>query len=119
MNGQPPLSRKMFQRLLESEDHDPLGGVSNLFDVAMVFAVALLVALFTRVPAADMLRRDSSSARSNARPGYDRIPNAGDRLDHFQVGDRETGGRGERLGIAYRLPSGEVVYVPEKDIPGR
>jgi hypothetical protein len=109
----------MFQQLLDSEDDDPLAGVSNLFDVAMVFAVALLVALFTRVPAADMFKHDSSSVRANARPEHKRIPSDGDRLDRFQVGDREVGGRGERLGIAYRLPSGEVVYVPEKEAPGR
>ena len=31
--------------ILDEEQEDPLGGVANLFDAAMVFAVALLVAL--------------------------------------------------------------------------
>ena len=36
-------------RLLHSDsDSDPMGTVANLFDVAMVFAVALMVALVSR-----------------------------------------------------------------------
>ena len=35
-------------RLLDSGDDDPMQTVANLFDVAMVFAVALMVALVTR-----------------------------------------------------------------------
>ena len=34
--------------LRKEEDSDPMSVVSNLFDVAMVFAVALMVALVTR-----------------------------------------------------------------------
>ena len=34
--------------LKKEEDNDPISAVSNLFDVAMVFAVALMVALVTR-----------------------------------------------------------------------
>ena len=33
--------------LRKEEDSDPISVVSNLFDVAMVFAVALMVALVT------------------------------------------------------------------------
>jgi hypothetical protein len=113
MTDRPRCERKRFQRLLAEDDHDPLAGVSNLFDVAMVFAVALLVALFARGPAGEMLKQNSSSAASTSIPERNRIPDAGDRLERFQVGDREAGGRGQRLGTAYRLPSGEVIYVPE------
>ncbi len=39
----------MRKRLLrDKEDSDPMSVVGNLFDVAMVFAVALIVALVTR-----------------------------------------------------------------------
>lgn len=34
--------------LRKEEDSDPISVVSNLFDVAMVFAVALMVALVSR-----------------------------------------------------------------------
>ena len=34
--------------LAQAEDDDPMSVVSNLFDVAMVFALALMVALVSR-----------------------------------------------------------------------
>ena len=41
--------------LKKEEDNDPISAVSNLFDVAMVFAVALMVALVTRYNMTEML----------------------------------------------------------------
>lgn len=116
----PQARRKRHESLLGDEDHDPMSGVANLFDVAMIFAVSLLMALFARSPASELLaRRDSSASGATSQPPEkDSIPKTGDRLEHFQVGDREAGGKGERLGIAYRLPSGEVIYVPESPKAG-
>lgn len=113
MRHQPEACRNRYQRLLDGDDHDPLAGVANLFDVAMVFAVALMVALFASSPASNLLLNRGSLAESNAQLQQNSIPHTGDRLERFQIGDREAGGQGERLGIAYRLPSGEVIYVPE------
>ena len=62
----------MKRRLLrKEEDSDPMSVVSNLFDVAMVFAVALMVALVSRY-------------------------------------------KGKKVGIAYELDNGEIIYVPEE-----
>ena len=45
----------MKRRLLrKEEDSDPMSVVSNLFDVAMVFAVALMVALVSRYNMTEM-----------------------------------------------------------------
>ena len=42
-------------RLLHNQtDSDPMGTVANLFDVAMVFAVALMVALVSRFNMTEM-----------------------------------------------------------------
>ena len=43
--------RRLLRR---SEDSDPMSVVSNLFDVAMVFAVALMVALVSRYNMTEM-----------------------------------------------------------------
>ena len=43
--------------LRKEEDSDPMSVVSNLFDVAMVFAVALMVALVTRYNMTEMFSR--------------------------------------------------------------
>lgn len=48
----------MRRRLIgKGEENDPMSVVSNLFDVAMVFAVALMVALVTRYDMTEMFSR--------------------------------------------------------------
>jgi Uncharacterized conserved protein len=49
----------MKRRLLKNkEDNDPMSVVGNLFDVAMVFAVALMVALVTRYNMTEMISQE-------------------------------------------------------------
>ena len=51
--------------LRKEEDSDPMSVVSNLFDVAMVFAVALMVALVTRYNMTEMLRQEDFTMVKN------------------------------------------------------
>ena len=74
-------------RLLHSDsDSDPMGTVANLFDVAMVFAVALMVALVSRYNMTEM----------------------------FSQEDFTMVKKGKKVGIAYELDNGEIIYVPEE-----
>ena len=59
----------MKRRLLrKGEDSDPMSVVSNLFDVAMVFAVALMVALVSRYNMTEMFSQEDFTM-VNARNG--------------------------------------------------
>lgn len=49
------MSRRHFNH---REEHDPVGMLSNLFDVAMVFAVALMVALVTKFNMTEIFSKD-------------------------------------------------------------
>ena len=51
--------------LKKEEDNDPISAVSNLFDVAMVFAVALMVALVTRYNMTEMLSTEDFTMVKN------------------------------------------------------
>jgi len=93
-------------RVFHGADDDPLSGLANLFDAGIVFAVALLVGVVV-----------SAAAKSGESPAQAAEALLKDRavpLDRYRVGERELEGQGERLGFAYRLASGEVVYVPEE-----
>lgn len=49
----------MRRRLLnKDEDNDPMSVVGNLFDVAMVFALALMVALVSRYNMTEMFSKE-------------------------------------------------------------
>ena len=59
-------------KLLHNEtDTDPMGVVANLFDVAMVFAVALMVALVTRFNMTELFSKEDFSLVKN--PGKENM----------------------------------------------
>ena len=62
----------MRRRLLrQDDDSDPMSVVSNLFDVAMVFAVALMVALVSRYNMTEMFSKDDFTMVKN--PGKENM----------------------------------------------
>ena len=99
------------------DDDDPLAGIANLFDVSVAFIVALLIALFGLFSAGRLL--DPSSAVTIVQQSSDGqlqiIRKEGTKISVQRVTDRSMSGEGTRLGTAYRLPDGQVVYVPEED----
>jgi hypothetical protein len=102
-----------------AEEEDPLAGIANLFDVSVAFIVALLIALFTLLSSADLLNPDSNVTlvRQNADGSMDIISKQRSRIRVQRVTSERMSGDGERLGVAYRLPGGQVVYVPEGEAP--
>lgn len=101
----------------DSEDHDPLAVLTNLFDVAMVFAVALMVALVTRFNMSEMLSGEDFTIVKN--PGTEQmeiITKKGETLERYTPSENsqtQSGSRGKRVGTAYQLENGEIIYVPE------
>lgn len=91
--------------------------VGNLFDVAMVFAVALMVALVSRYDMTEMLsREDFTMVKNPGKENMEIITKEGDRINRYTPSenqDTEGGRRGKKVGIAYELENGEIIYVPE------
>lgn len=101
-------------RRLGDTDTDPLQGVANLFDLGIVFALAFMVALISHIGLPELLNCEETTLIKN--PGTKQmeiIHKKGRKLEHYKISDKQLGGEGERLGTAYRLKTGEVVYVPE------
>lgn len=109
--------RRRRRSLLERrEDIDPMSVVSNLFDVAMVFAVALMVALVSRYNMTEMLSQDDFTMVKN--PGKDNmeiITKEGDKINRYTPGkdNDQSSPKGKRVGIAYELENGDIIYIPE------
>lgn len=104
--GRP--GQRTLRRPRTDLDDDPLSGVANFFDLGVVFALGFILALI------GYARLESKSPR----PAGEAVPDALERLDRYRPGDGRSTGRGQRLGVAWRLDNGDVVYVPE-DTPPR
>lgn len=102
--------------LKKEEDSDPISVVSNLFDVAMVFAVALMVALVTRYNMTEMLsKEDFTMVKNPGKENMEIITKEGEKINRYTPSEEQqkSGTRGKKVGIAYELENGEIIYVPE------
>lgn len=103
--------------LRKDEDSDPMSVVSNLFDVAMVFAVALMVALVSRYNMTEMFsQEDFTMVKNPGKENMEIITKEGEKINRYTPSEdqeRRDGTRGRKVGIAYELENGEIIYVPE------
>ena len=109
----------MKRRLLrKEEDSDPMSVVSNLFDVAMVFAVALMVALVSRYNMTEMFsQEDFTMVKNPGKENMEIITKEGQKITKYTPSenqDAKSGKKGKKVGIAYELDNGEIIYVPEE-----
>lgn len=98
------------------EDNDPMSVVSNLFDIAMVFAVALMVALVSRYNMTEMFsQEDFTMVKNPGQENMEIITKEGNKINRYTPSDdnSSSGNRGKRVGIAYELENGNIIYVPE------
>ena len=90
------MRRKRRNNLLYQDDGDPLSVVVNLFDVAMVFAVALMVAMVMHMNMTEIFGQEIETYKASGKT----------------IGD--NGQKGKRLGTAYQLDNGQIIYVPDQ-----
>ncbi|MCO5165398.1 MAG: DUF2149 domain-containing protein [Planctomycetes bacterium] len=93
---------------------DPLEGLANLFDVGVVFALGFLVALVSAMHLAGVFDPQARVTVTTERPdGLEVVVRDGRRTVVRRLTKDVGSGEGTRLGTAYRLTDGSVVYVPE------
>jgi len=89
--------------------------VANLFDVAIAFAVALLNARVISASVPELLNptADITVVKNPGKENMQVIIKKGEEIKVVNMTEELAGGQGHKLGIAYLLESGEVIYVPE------
>ena len=104
----------MKLRLMDDmEADDPIQSVVNLIDVFLVIIAALLLAV-ARNPMNPLIDEKVTVIRNAGTPQMEVLVKDGRKIEHFRGdGAGVSAGRGVKAGIAYRLPDGSLVYVPE------
>ncbi len=108
--------RRRRSLLRRGEDSDPMSVVSNLFDVAMVFAVALMVALVSRYNMTEMFsQEDFTMVKNPGKENMEIITKEGEKINRYTPSEDSdpSQNKGKRVGIAYELENGDIIYVPE------
>ncbi|MCO5384321.1 MAG: DUF2149 domain-containing protein [Methanosarcina barkeri] len=104
--------------LIGEEDPSPMNGVGNLFDTAMVFSVALLVALVMSYSLPELLNptEDLTIVKNPGSKDMQIIvKEEGKPIEVMNMTENIGGGTGEVLGTAYQLADGRVIYVPDSE----
>ena len=103
--------------MLTEDDGDPLSVVVNLFDVAMVFAVALMVAMVMHMNMAEVFgQEDFTIVKNPGKENMEIITKEGQKINRYTPSENDensSGSLGRRVGTAYELENGEIIYVPE------
>lgn len=106
--------RRRFEKYDEPLE-DPISGVANLFDASVVFIVSMMISLFMAYNMLDLVNPKSevTITKKNADGQMEIITKSGKEIKVKKVTDKKLSGEGVRLGTAYQLKDGRVVYVPE------
>ncbi|MBI5307644.1 MAG: DUF2149 domain-containing protein [Planctomycetes bacterium] len=107
--------RRVIGKDVDLHQEDPLSGVANLFDVGIVFIVGLIGALISASSLPDVLslKSEITLVRKNDACQVEIVTKKGKQVKVEKVTDKKLQGEGTRLGTAYRLKDGKVIYVPE------
>jgi hypothetical protein len=102
----------------DEPEEDPLAGIANLFDVSVVFIVGLMISLFSIYRMGDLMDPDTevTMVKTNSQGESEVVVKKGTQIDAYRVTSQQAAGDGQRLGTAYRLANGQIIYVP--DAPG-
>lgn len=103
--------------LADADSGDMMSTVANLFDVAMVFAVALMVALVSRYNMTEMFsQEDFTMVKNPGKENMEIITKEGQKINKYTPSEdqsNKSGKRGKKVGVAYQLDNGEIIYLPE------
>jgi hypothetical protein len=106
------LKRRPLPRLLEEDTH-PLSELTNIFDITVVFCVGLLFILWGTLGLKEILQVEQGKA---VRTGQlETLLKKARTTKIMKATNKELQGEGMRLGTAYMLQDGTVVYVPESE----
>jgi hypothetical protein len=97
------------------EDDDPLSGVANLFDVAMIFAIGLLVVALTHFGMTEMITQEDMTIVKN--PGQENmevIIKEGDKIEKLDMTKEVVTTTGMKFGTIYQTEGGGWVLVKEE-----
>ncbi len=96
-------------------DDDPLSLVPNLFDLSIVLAIAFLLTALGTLSLGDLMRTggDWTLLRRSPAGQTEVLSRRGKTIRIHRLSPRKAGGQGIRLGVAYELENGEVIYVPD------
>ncbi|RFA27970.1 hypothetical protein CAI21_13705 [Alkalilimnicola ehrlichii] len=101
-------------RYLDADDQDdPMLSVVNVIDVFLVIIGILLIVMLENPLNPFAAAEEVMVVTNPGREDMEIIIKQGETLEHYQATGEIGEGQGVKAGVAYRLPDGSMIYVPE------
>ena len=102
----------------KDDDADPLSVVVNLFDVAMVFSVALMVSMVMNLNLSAFFTGGDFTIVNKNGDDMEIIQKKGEKITKYRTAkgspsNTSSKDKGKRLGILYENEEGENIFVPD------
>lgn len=99
-----------------NDSDDPLSAVANLFDLGFVLAISFMVSLIMALNSLSLTDPDAKvTITTERKDGLQIMVKEGNKTTIRRLTKNVGSGDGERLGVAYKLEDGTVIYVPEEN----
>ncbi|MEM7468005.1 MAG: DUF2149 domain-containing protein [Pseudomonadota bacterium] len=96
----------------EDESSNPALSVINLVDVFLVLIAALLISI-AQNPLNPFSEENITVIKNAGEPNMEIVIKDGETIETYQSSGEIGAGEGVRAGVAYKMPDGSIVYVPE------
>lgn len=97
-------------------DDNPLTIMANLFETGLVFALGFMVSLISAMNLLDIFNPETKvTITTERKDGMQIMVKEGNKTTVRRMTKNIGSGDGTRLGVAYRLADGSVIYVPENE----
>jgi hypothetical protein len=94
-------------------DEDPMSMMGNLFDIALLIGIGLLIMALSSFGLKDLLTNtDTTIVKNPGKPDMEIITRKGGKITRLQQTGAQSEGPGTAVGTVYKLKSGEMVWVP-------
>jgi len=98
---------------LQDAHGDPMEGMGNLFDVAILIGVGFMVVALSSFGLQEILSDDQVTIVKNpGTEGMEIITKQGADIQRLKATDEQAQGAGAAVGTVYRLRDGQLVWVP-------
>jgi hypothetical protein len=94
-------------------EEDPMSMMGNLFDIALLIGIGLLIMALSSFGLNDLLtNEDTTIVKNPGTPNMEIVTRKGGKITHLKQTGAQTEGPGTAVGTVYRLQTGEMIWVP-------
>ena len=115
-SGGTLMRRRRLSHPIHNED--PMSMMGNLFDIALLIGIGLLIMALSSFGLKDLLtNNDTTIVKNPGKPDMEIVTRKGGKITRLKQTGSKTEGPGTAVGTVYRLQSGEMIWVPNS--PGQ